>query len=51
MPYWGDYFRLVRIIIINLTDIFREVQETEQTDSQTFSVLEDDPNTLTFKGP
>jgi hypothetical protein len=42
MLYRGDYFRLVRIIIINLTDMLREIQRIEQTDSQTFNVLEDD---------
>ena len=42
MLYRGDYFRLVRIIIINLTDMLREVQEIEQKDSQIVNVLEND---------
>ena len=42
MLYRGDYFRLVRIIIINLTDMLMEVQEIEQKDSQIVNVLEND---------
>ena len=51
LSYRGDYIRLVRLLIINLTDILRETQEREQADSQTVHVQGDTKKRELLKNP